>query len=85
MKLTDGKRTIEIQMMTWEGNGYTPDWSKDFFEAGDCPYDEENDVYIVKDVDYCIEQAEDWKNGRGDFYNPDIEPNPNNEVIVTEL
>lgn len=30
-RLTDGKKTVEIEMMVWEGSGYTPDWSKDFF------------------------------------------------------
>lgn len=34
MKLTDGKRTVEIIMMEWNGNRWNPDWSMDFFAAG---------------------------------------------------
>ena len=37
MRLTDGKRTVEITMQEWAGNEYTPDWSADFFEAGGLP------------------------------------------------
>ena len=80
MKLTDGKKTISIKLCTWEGTGYSPDWSNDFFNAGSLPYDEEQDVYIVPDVDYCIEQAMDWKNSVGDF--AEDKPNPNNAVLI---
>lgn len=83
MKLTDGKKTVEIEMKVWQGNGYSPDWSIDFFNAGSLKYDEDRDVHYVEDVDYCIEQAEDWKNSTGDF--ADDEPNENNRVFVTEL
>ena len=61
MKITDGKKTVDIRMMVWDGNGYSPDWSLDFFDAGGLPYDDEKDVYTVDDVDYCIEQAMEWK------------------------
>jgi len=58
-KLTDGKRTVEIRMMVWTGNGYTPDWSNDFFDVG-LLHMNDNDAHIVEDVEYCIEQAQDW-------------------------
>jgi hypothetical protein len=57
MKITDGKKTVEIKIMKWNGNGYDPDWSMDYFEAGSLPYNEETDCYTVEDVDYCIEMA----------------------------
>ena len=79
-KLTDGKKTVDIEMMVWEGNGYTPDWSKDFFEVGNLEYDEKLEAYKVRDVDYCIEQASDWRKSIGDF--SDCEPNENNTVFV---
>ena len=66
-RLTDGKRTVEIVMNLWTGSQYTPDFSADFFEAGALDYDEEKEAYVVEDVDYCIEQAEDWENSRGDY------------------
>lgn len=58
MKITDGSRTVEIRIQRWNGSGYDPDWSVDFFEAGALPYDEETDTYTVEDVDYCINMAQ---------------------------
>lgn len=83
MKITDGKKTVEIKMMVWEENGYSPDWSLDFFEAGALPYDEETDMYTVEDVDYCIEQAMDWRDSKGDFCGDT--PSEDNAVFVEEL
>ena len=83
MKITDGKKTVKIRMMVWQGSGYSPDWSQDFFDAGLLPYDDENDVYKVGNVDYCIEQAYDWRDSKGDF--KDDIPNDNNTVFVDEL
>ena len=31
MKITDGKRTVEINIMTWNGTGYGPDWAGEYF------------------------------------------------------
>ena len=84
MKLYDRKKMINIEMNNWTGNGYTPDWSIDFFEAGGLQYDELMDVYMVEDVDYCIEQAMDWKNADGDFYVPDADTSDRN-VDVEEI
>lgn len=83
MKLTDGKKTVEIRMMVWEDNGYSHDWSMDFFDAGCLEYDDEREVYIVKDVDYCIDQAMDWRDSKGDF-SGDV-PNEDNAVFVDEV
>ena len=44
-RFTDGKRTLEITMKVWNGNGYDPDWSNDCFEVGGLEYDEEKDAY----------------------------------------
>lgn len=79
-RLTDGKKTVDIEMMVWEGNGYTPDWSADFFEVGNLEFDEEVGAYKVVDVDYCIDQANDWRKSTGDFSND--KPNENNTVFV---
>lgn len=67
MKLTDGKRTVDITMQEWDGSQWGLDWSLDFFEAGNLEYNEETNTYTVGDVDYCIEQANDWKYNRGDY------------------
>ena len=57
MKITDGKKTVEIKIQRWNGSGYDPDWSTDYFGAGKLPYNEETDTYTVDDVDYCIDMA----------------------------
>lgn len=72
-KLTDGKRTVEIKMMVWSGTCHTPDWSNDFFDVGLLPMNDDG-AYIVKDVDYCIDQALEWSR-----------EDENNSVIVTDM
>lgn len=72
-RLYDGKNIVEITMNTWTGEEYTPDWSSDFFMVGCLRYIAEVDAYEVKDTQYCIDQAEDWKNMVGDYYG-DEEP-----------
>lgn len=64
-RLTDNTKTVEITMNNWTGNGYTPDWSNDFFEIGGLELTESG-AYIVPDVDYCVSCAQDWGNGRWD-------------------
>lgn len=62
-RFTDGKKTLEITMMVWNGSGYSPDWSNDCFNISSLEYDEEKEAYIVDDVDYLAEVARDWENG----------------------
>lgn len=71
MKLTDYKKVVEIRMNLWTGYTYTPDFSHDFFDG----------TTVVDDVDYCIDQANDWANYRGDFYDPDAEENDKSRGI----
>lgn len=72
-KLQDGTRTIEIELKVWQGSGYSPDWSKDFFEVGNLPYNDETDAYTVEDVQYCIDQANDWAIRTADFAGDDTD------------
>lgn len=87
MRLYDGTKLVEIKMSNWTGTEYTPDWSQDFFEAGSLATDDEHDAYIVDDVDYCIDMANDWRNAEGDFYEPDADPEEvkNRDVDVEYL
>ena len=72
MKMTDGKRTIEIKIQKWNGSGYDPDWSYDYFTAGTLPYDEDTDTYFVEDLDGCIEFAnDDSEEGACSKYDPE--------------
>ena len=61
-KLYDGTRTVEIEMYKRD----FPDYSDDFFNTAALPYDEDHDARKVDDVDYCIDQARDWKLCQGD-------------------
>ena len=56
-KLTDGRQTVAISMQIWDGRGFLPDFSNDFFNVGGLPRTENSDAYSVKDVCYCIDQA----------------------------
>ena len=81
-KLTDGKRTVEIEMLRWDdlNSCYGSDWSDDFFEIGGLQHDPETDAYLVPDVDYCIHQASDAINCKGDFFYD--EPAPGSALFV---
>lgn len=72
----DAARTIEIVIRTWdEANGrWSPDWSDDFYQAA---------AKDVPDVQYCIDQARDMRDGKGD-YSADG-PQADVDVTVTDL
>lgn len=75
-RLTDNEKTVEIRM--YGANGV--EWADDFFEIGNLEYDEKKNAYMVPDVGYCIEQANDWKNGIGDF----AESNPDDRNVYVD-
>lgn len=86
IRLIDNNKAVEISIREWdeETSQYGPDWSADFFEVGGLKTVDVPDLaYIVEDVDYCIEQANDMVAGAGDFAEDD--PQPNQFVDVTEL
>lgn len=64
-RLTDGKKIAEITMRRWDGSRYGEDISGEFF--GGLTYSQDDDALLCDDLDYCIEQAQDWYDGRGDF------------------
>ena len=84
-RLIDNNKAVEISIREWdeENSQYGPDWSADFFEVGGLKTVSEPELaYIVDDVDYCIEYANDMVRGEGDFAG---EPQPNQVVLVDEL
>lgn len=86
IRLIDNNKAVEISIREWdeENSQYSPDWSADFFEVGGLKTVDAPDLaYIVEDVDYCIEQANDMVAGEGDF--AEDGPQPNQFVDVTEL
>ena len=74
---TDRVSTIDIRMAVWDQSSqqYGPDFEKDFFDVGNLEIDEESGAYLVEYVFYLAEQAEDWKNGVGDYID-DFEGQP---------
>lgn len=86
IRLIDNNKAVEISIREWdeENTQYGPDWAADFFEVGALKHIDgtDPDAYIVDDVDYCIEYANDMVAGEGDFAG---EPQPNQFVDVTEL
>lgn len=84
MKMTDGKKLVEVTMKIWNGSGYGPDWANEFFETAGLEFDGEVDAFMVNDVDYCIEQMEDWKNCANDYID-DEDPDGNRYVDTVTL
>lgn len=86
VKLIDKNKAIAISINEWdeEAQQYGYDWAADFFEVGALEHLDgtDPDAYIVDDVDYCIEYANDMVAGVGDFAG---DPQPNQFVDVTEL
>jgi len=80
MRLTDGTRMVEIEMVVRDGNTVSADWSRDFYDSA--KYDEGLDAYLVDDVNYAIGQAMDWKYASGDFQETDDGDYWNRNVYV---
>lgn len=89
MKITDGKKTVEIKIQRWNGSCYGPDWSADYFDAGSLPYNEDTDTYTVDDVDYCIDMAnaadEEGACGKYDLDSGEVVRDDDMTVFVTDI
>lgn len=86
IRLIDNNKAVEISIREWdeENSQYGPDQSAEFFEVGGLKTVSEPELaYIVDNVDYCIDQANDMVAGEGDY--SDCEPQPNQFVDVTDL
>ena len=83
IRLTDGKKTVEITMAIFDGTDLQPDFSADFFEAGGLEYNADLEAYMVPDVDYCVDYANDWKTGAGDFCDdkPDADKDGGERIV----
>lgn len=67
----------KIAEITLINNGY--EWQDEFFNVGSLSYNEDSDAYEVEDVDYLIDQVNDYISGCGDF--SDGEPQENAELV----
>lgn len=80
IRLIDNNKAVEISIREWdeENPQYGPDQSADFFETGGLETVREPELaYIVDDVDYRIDQADDMVAGEGDHSH--CEPQPRAE------
>ena len=68
-RLHDGKKLLDIQMSVWDGSGWGPDWSNDFYAVGDMglEYDEDLQAYKVHNVYEALEEAEDWMDNVNEY------------------
>lgn len=85
IRLIDNNKAVEISILVWDEEsmqcGY--DMAADFFGVGGLKTVSEPEfAYVVDDVDYCVEQANDMVDGEGDFAG---EPQPDLFVDVAEL
>lgn len=79
-------KAVEISIREWdeENSQYGPDQSADFFEIGGLETVSEPELaYIVDDIDYCIDQADDMVASEGDYSY--CEPQPRLKVLVVDL
>lgn len=81
MRLYDGYRLVDIKLIGMN----EVDWSNDFYNAGTLFYHEELDAYEVDDIDYCIEQAKDWENGKGYFQDDDYHEEYRTEIEELDI
>lgn len=51
-------RVLDIEMKTWESNGYSPTFEADFFDCGSLGRDQVLDCYKVKDVTALLDAAD---------------------------
>ena len=85
IRLIDNNKAVEISILVWdeESMQYGSDMAADFFGVGGLKTVSEPEfAYVVDDVDYCIEYANDMVSGEGDFAG---DPQPNQFVDVTVL
>lgn len=70
----DGKKFLVIDMCDARGI----EFEEDFFGVEALRFDEKHNAYMVEDVHYLADYAEDYKNGVGDF-----DGYPNNDIDIT--
>lgn len=87
-KDTNGRK-LYIEMRVWiPGQGYSPDWSDDFFCVGLLQHEEDNEglpVYLIPhdNLGYLVEQAKDWANNRGDSQSDGVSDEDLNDRYVS--
>lgn len=63
MKITDGKRTVEVLMKEWDPveQGWQPDATRDLLIDSSFVYDAINEVYTVPSVQDVLDYCQEWE------------------------
>ena len=77
----DAGRVLDIEMKTWENNGYSPTFEADFFDCGSLGRDQVLDCYKVDDVTALLDAADAWHRGCYNKWDSRCEDNPTQEEI----
>lgn len=70
-RFTDGHRTALIEMQVWHNDNCSPDLSQDILADAIHGFSFEHDAYLVNDLDWLVDYANEWLNHTGDFYYDD--------------
>ena len=67
-RFTDGHRVALIEMQVLNGGILSPDLSQDILADAITGFSFDYDAYLVNDLDWLVDYANDWLNFKGDFY-----------------
>ena len=68
MLITDGRKVVEIEIRAIEDDYRKgQDITKDLILDDGYTYDRVTDMWIIGDVDFCVEQVKDMMDGKGDW------------------
>lgn len=69
MLITDGKKVVEIEIRNVSQDPYHlwQDITQDLILDDGYKYDRVIDMWIIRDVDFCVEQVKDMVHGKGDW------------------
>ena len=67
MKITDGKRTVEVHTVLLFNNFGSGDISADLLVDSTMKYDRANDLYHVQSVQDALDYCQEWENEDPDY------------------
>ena len=81
MLITDGRKVVEIEIRAIDNETYRrgQDITGDMIVDSGWKHDEVTDMWIIGDVDFCVEQVKDMVYGQGDW----LDDGPMEDVDLT--
>lgn len=81
MLITDGRKVVEIEIRAIDNETYRrgQDITADMIVDNGWKHDEVTDMWIIGDVDFCVEQVKDMVDGKGDW----LDDGPMEDVELT--